>query len=73
MKIYHIATRREYLKDGEQRRKYYKTGELSIDESSGNMYIRMFNNPDVQYFCFDTADDKTTTVIDADTNEELKE
>lgn len=71
MRLYHIATRREYEKDGEKRSKYYKTGELHIDESTGRMFMRLYQNPGLRYYFFD-ADDKLPT-IDADTNTETPE
>ena len=72
MKIFHIATRREYTKDGELKRKYYKTGELTIDEATGKMYMRLYQTPDINYYFFDTEEEKLPA-INADTNTEQEE
>ena len=69
MRIFNICTRRDYLKDGEQKRKYYKTGELHVDESTGRMFMRLYQSPDIRYYFFDT--EEKLPEIDADTNTEL--
>lgn len=71
MRLFNICTRREYEKDGEKRSKYYKAGELQIDESTGRMFMRLFHNPGIKYYFFDTEEKLPT--VDANTNEELKE
>ncbi len=69
MRIFHIATRADYEKDGEQRRKYYRTGELHVDEATGRMFMRLYQNPSIRYYFFDT--EEKLPEIDADTNAEL--
>lgn len=71
MRIFHIATRRDYLKDGEQKRKYYKTGELHVDEATGRMFMRLYQTPEIRYYFFDTEEKLPT--VDADTNAERPE
>lgn len=71
MRIFHIATRSDYTKDGEQKRKYYKAGSLYIDEATGRMFMRLYHNPGIRYYFFDT--EEKIPEIDADTNKEVTE
>lgn len=65
MRIFHIATRSDYTKDGEQRRKYYKAGSLYIDEATGRMNMRLYHNPGIRYYFFDSAEDEKLPPVDA--------
>ncbi|MEO5644453.1 MAG: hypothetical protein ABIQ40_02015 [Bacteroidia bacterium] len=71
MRIFNIATRSDYTKDGEQKRKYYKAGELHIDEATGRMFMRLYQNPSIRYYFFDT--EEKLPEIDADTNMQKQE
>jgi hypothetical protein len=71
MRLYHIATRSDFDKNGEKRRTYYKTGELYIDESNGTMFMRLYQSPRIRYYFFDTGE--KLPEIDADTNTERRE
>ncbi len=70
MRIFNICTRSDFTsKDGDAKRKYYKSGELHVDESTGRMFMRLYQNPAIRYYFFDT--EEKLPEIDADTNTEL--
>ena len=71
MRIFNIATRSEYNNDGEAKRTYYKAGELHIDEATGKMFMRLYHNPRIRYFFFDSEEKLPS--VNADTNTELPE
>ena len=71
MRLFHVCTRSDYEKDGEKKRKYYKTGELHIDEAAGRMFLRLYQTPEIRYYFFDT--EEKLPEIDADTHTEKQE
>lgn len=52
MQLLSICTKKEYEKDGEQKVNWYKIGVLKIADS-GKKYIRLFHQPQTEYFVFE--------------------
>jgi len=55
MLMYNICTRKEYEKDGEKKVKWYRVGALKIADS-GKKYIKLFQQPDTEFFVFDVEE-----------------
>jgi hypothetical protein len=51
-KIYEVFTRKNYEKDGEIKTKWYKAGMMKETEK-GSRYLRLFNQPEVDFFIFE--------------------
>ncbi len=49
MQIFDVYTKKVYEKDGENKIISYKAGAMKITEK-GNMYLRLFHIPDVDYY-----------------------
>lgn len=52
MQIFNICTKKDYEKEGEKKVKWYKVGFLKIADS-GKRYIKLYHQPDTEYFVFD--------------------
>jgi hypothetical protein len=52
MQLFNICTRKDYVKNGESKVKWYKVGFLKIAES-GRKYIKLFHQPMTEFFVFD--------------------
>jgi len=56
MQYYAIFTRHDYSDEvGAIRSKWYKVGYLKLAEN-GAKYIRLFQQPDTKFFCFETEE-----------------
>lgn len=53
MKILGIYTKRKFEMNGEMKIQYFRAGFLKISDS-GRQYIRLFNQPDTDFFIIDT-------------------
>jgi len=58
MHLYNICTKKEYEANGEKRAKWYRVGVLKIN-AIGKMYIKLFQQPDTEFFVFDFEDKRT--------------
>ena len=62
MQLFDICTKKDYEKNGEQKRKWHKVGVLK-QADSGKRYIKLFHQPETEFFVFDkdskTEDTKT--------------
>ena len=63
MQIFDVYTKKVYEKDGENKIISYKAGAMKITER-GNMYLRLFHIPDVEFYII--ARETTPPVIDID-------
>jgi len=52
MKLFHICTKKDFEKDGEKKTKWYRIGILK-EADSGKKYIKLFHQPDVEFFVFE--------------------
>ena len=52
MKLLNICTKKDYEKNGERKVAWYKIGILKIADS-GKKYIKLFHQPDTEYFVFE--------------------
>jgi hypothetical protein len=52
MQLYDVCTKRVYEKDGEKKAKWYRAGFMKTTDR-GNIYIRLFNQPDVDLHVFE--------------------
>jgi len=55
MRLFDICTRKVYIKDGESKEKWYRAGLLK-ETDKGTMYIRLYNQPDTDFYLFEKAD-----------------
>jgi len=51
MQFYDVCSKRTYEVDGEKKVKFYKAGFMKTTEK-GNTYIRLFNQPEVDFHVF---------------------
>ena len=49
MRFFDVLTKKVYEKDGEKKAKSYKAGVMKITDR-GNMYLRLFHNPNTDFF-----------------------
>ncbi len=49
MKILDVLSRRIYEKDGEQKAVFFRAGAIKVTDR-GNMYLRLFHIPDVDFY-----------------------
>jgi hypothetical protein len=49
MKILDVFSRRVYTKDGEQKAVSFRAGAIKVTDR-GNMYLRLFHIPDVDFY-----------------------
>jgi hypothetical protein len=52
MQLFNIYTKKDYVKNGESKVKWYKVGFLKIADS-GRKYIKLFHQPMTEFFVFD--------------------
>lgn len=52
MQLLDICAKREFIKNGEPKVKWYKVGTLKIADSE-KKYIRLFQQPQTEFFVFD--------------------
>lgn len=57
MKIFNICTRKVYDVNGEEKSKWYRVGAMKIADS-GKMYIKLYQQPDTEFYVFDADDSK---------------
>lgn len=52
---FNVCTKLEYIDptDGKQKTAWYQTGTMRIYEETGSIMIRRFDNPSVDYYCFE--------------------
>ncbi len=60
MQVYNICTRKVYEKDGEHKMNWYKVGVLKIVDS-GKKYIKLFHQPETEFFVFDKDENTSET------------
>ncbi len=60
MQLFNVCTRKDYEKDGEKKSIWYKVGVLKIADS-GKKYIKLFQQPDTEFFVFDKDEVKEET------------
>jgi len=56
MQLFDVCTKRVYEKEGEKKVKWYRMGIMKITEK-GNIYIRLFHQPDVDLYVFERETD----------------
>ena len=61
MKILDVFTRRVYIKDGEQKAVSFRAGAIKVTDR-GNMYLRFFHIPDVDFY----IKERTPSIPDVD-------
>lgn len=54
MQLLDICAKREFIKNGETKVKWYKVGTLKIADSE-KKYIRLFHQPQTEFFVFDRS------------------
>src|SRR5271163_2669038 len=64
MVVMPICTKRDYQKDGETKTKWYKVGILKVADSQ-KMYIKMFHQPETEFFVFDAEESPKGTEQDS--------
>ena len=52
MQLFHICTKKEYEKNGEKKVKWYRVGFMKTADS-GKRYIKLYQQPDTEFFVFD--------------------
>jgi len=55
MQLQNICTKKEYEKDGVKKIQWFKIGVLKIADS-GKKYIKLFHQPQTEFFVFDNDD-----------------
>lgn len=61
MQLLNICTKKDYEKNGEKKTKWYKVGVLKIADS-GKRYIKMFHQPQTEFFVFDNEENNKEIV-----------
>jgi hypothetical protein len=62
MQLFNICTKKHYEKEGEKKTKWYKVGILK-EADSGKRYIKLFQQPDTEFFVFDKDDMTQATAV----------
>jgi hypothetical protein len=55
MNLFDVCTRKFYEKDGEKKVKWFRAG-IMKETDKGSRYIRLFNQPDTEFFIFEKKD-----------------
>lgn len=71
MRLFNVCSSKVFEKEGIKKRKYYKVGEVSIDESTGSMFMFLYHNPDVRYYLLDKEEQLVS--IDVETGKVILE
>ncbi|MEO8087533.1 MAG: hypothetical protein ABI763_11970 [Bacteroidota bacterium] len=57
MQLFNICTKKDFETNGEQKTKWYKVGLMKIADS-GRKYIKLFQQPQTEFFVFDKEENK---------------
>jgi len=60
MQLFSICTKKEYEQNGEKKIKWYKVGFMKMADS-GRKYIKLFHQPDTEFFVFDRDENPQKT------------
>lgn len=64
MKLSDICTKRDFEKDGEKKSRWYRVGVMK-EADSGRKYIKLFHQPDTEFYVFDREENKQETTESA--------
>jgi len=62
MKLFNICTRKDFEKEGMHKSVWYKVGLLK-EADSGKRYIKLFHQPQTEFFVFDKDDNSLPSEI----------
>ena len=65
MQLLNVCTRITYDKNGDQKVKWFKAGTMKITDG-GRKYMRLFHQPQIEFFIFDADPSQVLPVIDLD-------
>lgn len=58
MRLFNICTRKDFEKDNVRKSVWYKVG-IMKEADSGRRYIKLFQQPQTEFFVFDRDDEQT--------------